>query len=178
MTVLTDWIIHMVHTTFFFSTTTDHQPAKGSAQKKDRDHQRRFLRSVVSNLVLARKAGEEDAFYEKLFALWFERWPEPDENQAHAMKEHSKYIHRDMHWIFWSMPSKDKWRVIPLFGVRMWEGSMAVPMTEEEFTEWLSAQVNRMVDFSHSLASSDRKALAAHRHHRRIDNDPDFPPAM
>ncbi|KAF8884032.1 hypothetical protein BD779DRAFT_1674327 [Infundibulicybe gibba] len=146
--------------------------------RKDRDHQKKFLRSVVPNLVWARKVGEESAFYEKLFALWFERWPEPDENQARAMKERSKHIRQDMRWIFWSTPSKDKRGVIPLFGVRMWEGSMAVPMTEEEFTEWLSAQVDRMVDFSHSLASSDRKALAARRRRRCIDDDPDFPPAM
>ncbi|KAF8898863.1 hypothetical protein BD779DRAFT_1666627 [Infundibulicybe gibba] len=147
--------------------------------RKDRDHQQKFLRSVVPNLVLARKADEESAFYEKLFALWFARWPEPDGNQAWAMKERSKHIRRDMRWIFWSTPRKDKRKVIPLFGppgVRMWD-NMEVPLTEEEFTEWLSTQVNRMVNFSRELASLDRKALAA-RQRRRIDDDPDFPPAM
>lgn len=61
----------------------------------NQEAQYEFMFEKAHHLFLAKKAGDEDDFYNTFFKEWFERWPITGENKVAVMEMVKKVsIHR------------------------------------------------------------------------------------
>ncbi|KAF8874975.1 hypothetical protein BD779DRAFT_1678459 [Infundibulicybe gibba] len=116
--------------------------------KQDLAHQRACLKTLIPHLQAARRAKQEDAFYDRLYEIWFQRWPivvKKEEDRAWATRQLSKLVRRQMYWRAWGTRKKATLYFCGTWN-KSWE-SMTLPHSKEEMRLSLEKGHEEMVRY-------------------------------